>query len=148
MNSLVETYNSLESKYLKISQEYLEVSEEDMDDALQNHTALYAFFGGVLAHAKKVANTAEISFEYAEAEVKEERRDFLTSQGKKATEGALSAHALTISYLRDLKSKVLEAQHKYNLAKNIVTSLDHQKDMLVQMSANKRAEIKMVSDLG
>jgi len=43
---------------------------------------------------------------------------------------------------------VLNAQHRYNLAKNIVTSLDHQKDMLVQMSANKRAEIKMISDLG
>ena len=32
---------------------------------------------------------------------------------------------------------------KYNLAKNLVSSLDHQKDMLVQMSANKRAEIKL-----
>jgi len=148
MNSVIETYNSLENKYLQIAEEYLEISEENMDEALQNHTALYAFFGAVLAYAKKTSNLAEISFEYSEAEVKEERREYLSDLGKKVTEGALSAYALTVPSLRDLKSKVLESQHKYNLAKNILTSLDHQKDMLVQMSANKRAEIKMVSDLG
>ena len=148
MNSVIETYNSLENKYLQIAEEYLEISEENMDEALQNHTSLYAFFGAVLAHAKKTYNKADISFEYAEAEAKEERRESFSSKGKKSTEGALSAYVLTLPHLRDLRSEVLESQHKYNLAKNIITSLDHQKDMLVQMSANKRAEIKMVSDLG
>ena len=148
MNSAIETYNSLENKYLTISKEYLEITEDNMDEALQNHTALYAFFGAVLAYAKKVYNSAEITFEYAEAEVKESRREFLLSQDKKVTEAALSAHVLTLDSIKDLKSQVLESQHKYNLAKNIVTSLDHQKDMLVQMSANKRAEKKLVSDLG
>jgi len=37
--------------------------------------------------------------------------------------------------------------HRYHLAKNIINSLDHQKDMLVQISANKRAETKLVGDI-
>jgi len=147
MNSVIETYNNLENKYLQISKDYLEISEDNMDEALQKHTALYAFFGGVLSYSKKVTNTAEMVFEYAEAEMKEKRREELAGTSKKPTEGALNAYVLTVPSLRELKAKVLNAQHRYNLAKNIVTSLDHQKDMLVQMSANKRAEIKMISDL-
>ena len=50
---------------------------------------------------------------------------------------------LTITELIVLREELLEAQHRYNLARNMLTSLDHQKDMLVQMSANKRAEMKL-----
>jgi len=55
----------------------------------------------------------------------------------------LNAYVLVVQELIDLRDEVLEAEHKYNLARNITTSLDHQKDMLVQMSANKRAEVRL-----
>ena len=147
-NSITDTYEELETKYLAIAKEYLEITEHTMEEALQRHTAIYAFFSAVLAHAKKIHNSAELSYEYAEAEVREDRRQQLVKEGGKTTEGALNTYVKTVPELRELQSKCSQAQHKYNLAKNIVSSLDHQKDMLVQMSANKRAEIKMVSDLG
>ena len=45
--------------------------------------------------------------------------------------------------LVELREGVVDADTKYNLSRNIVSALDHQKDLLVQLSANKRAEMKL-----
>ena len=39
--------------------------------------------------------------------------------------------------------KVNEASFKYTLLKGLVSSLDHKKDMLVQLSSNRRAETNL-----
>tara|TARA_R100000458_G_scaffold9704_1_gene7686 strand:+ start:2191 stop:2631 length:441 start_codon:yes stop_codon:yes gene_type:complete len=143
MNDITEAYDNIKDLYLKFAKDYLSVSDQNMDVCLQKHTSIYAFFGAVLAHAKDVLNDAEADFEYQEALCREARRKELQESGQKATDRALDAYLKTVPSLREQSSVVREAQHKYNLAKNLVSSLDHQKDMLVQMSANKRAEIKL-----
>ena len=40
--------------------------------------------------------------------------------------------------------KVNEAQFKYTLLKGLVSSLEHKKDMLVQLSSNRRAETNLI----
>jgi hypothetical protein len=82
-----------------------------------------------------------------EAKRKELRRSEFLQKGKKATEVSLNGYINTVPEIIELRKKSFEVQHKYNLAKNLITSLEHQKDMLVQMSANRRAEAKMVTDL-
>lgn len=143
MNDIHETYNRIEELYLKITKDYMGFDESGIDEALLKHTAVYAFFGAVLAHAKRVVNREENDYEYEEAKVREERREELKSSGQRATDRALDAFVKTVPSLRDAQSKVQDASHRYNLAKNIVSSLEHQKDMLVQISANKRAEVKL-----
>ena len=81
-----------------------------------------------------------------EAKVKEERRQELTEQGKKATDRALDSYVVTCASVAQAHLTHQEASHKYHLAKNILNSMDHQKDMLVQISANKRAESKLIGD--
>ena len=39
--------------------------------------------------------------------------------------------------------KVNDAQFKYTLLKGLVSSLEHKKDMLVQLSSNRRAETNL-----
>ena len=62
------------------------------------------------------------------------------------TESHLNSYVLVVPDLIEMREGLLEAQQKYNLAKNIINSMDHQKDMLVQLSANKRAEVKLISE--
>ena len=143
MNDITEAYTNIKDLYLKFAKDYLTVSDQNMDVCLQKHTSIYAFFGAVLAHAKDVLNDTEAEFDYQEAIFREARRKDLQEKGMKATDRALDAYLKTVDALRQQAKYVREAQHKYNLAKNLVSSLDHQKDMLVQMSANKRAEIKL-----
>jgi len=123
----------------------LELSDSTMDKALEKHTSVYAFFCAILSYAKRILDEVEVEYEYTEARVKEDRREDQLLKGKKVTEGSLHSYAKMSPKIKELQLEILEAQHKYNLAKNIVASLDHQKDMLVQMSANKRAEINLIS---
>jgi hypothetical protein len=148
MSEITKIYDTLEDKYIEITKNYLEVSEHSMDSALERHTGVFAFFGAVLAYAKRQLDLREIGLEFWMSKAIETRREELKSQGGKVTESALNNYIKSVPSVKEKKEEVSLAQHKYNLAKNIVSSLDHQKDMLVQMSANKRAEAKMVSDLG
>lgn len=146
MNDIYETYDKLEQTYLDITKRYLRIDESSVEKALFQHTGVYAFFGAVLAHAKMKMDEASSSLERGEAEVREDRRAELLGSGKKATDRALDAYVKTVSTVQALERKYRESSHKYHLAKNIMNSLDHQKDMLVQISANKRAETKLIGD--
>jgi hypothetical protein len=144
MNDIETTYCRLEETYVEITKRYLKINESSIETALYQHTGVFAFFGAVLAYAKRELDRATSSYEYEEASVREARRAELVESGKKATDRSLDAYVKTVSTLRAKEKEVEEASHSYHLAKNIVGSLDHQKDMLVQISANRRAEVKMV----
>jgi len=146
MNDIQKTYEHLEDTYLDIVKRYLNVSETNVDTALYQHTGVFAFFGAVLAYAKREMDRAGSARDREEASVREARRAEMVSEGKRATDRALDAYVITVSTVRDKQDKFETSSHKYHLAKNILNSLDHQKDMLVQISANKRAETKLVSE--
>jgi len=147
MNDIQTTYERLEDTYLDITKRYLKVDEINVDKALFQHTGVYAFFGAVLAYAKRELDKASNDFEYEEATCREARRAEMLESGKKATDRALDGHVKTVSTVKEKLRLKEAASYKYHLSKNIVNSLDHQKDMLVQISANKRAESKLVGDL-
>jgi hypothetical protein len=146
MNDVYDTYDNLEKTYLDITKNYLRLDESSVDRALMQHTGVYSFFGAVLAHAKLRLDESATKLERVEATVREDRREELVSSGKKATDRALDAFVKTVTSVQECEESHRLCAHKYNLAKNIINSLDHQKDMLVQISANKRAETKLISD--
>jgi hypothetical protein len=147
MNDIELTYSKLSDTYLDITKSYLTIDDSNVEKALLQHTGVYAFFGAVLAHAKKKSNAVESEYEYEEAKIRESKRREMQEEGKRATDRALDAYVKTVEELRILKQSVNGADHRYNLARNIMHALDHQKDMLVQISANKRAEVKLVGDI-
>ena len=146
MNDIEKTYFHLEDTYLDITKKYLKVDESTIENALFQHTGVYAFFGAVLAYAKREVDRAANDKEREEATVREARRSELVEEGKKATDRALDAYVKTVLSVQGMEDRYEVCTHKYHLAKNIINSLDHQKDMLVQISANKRAETKLVGD--
>jgi len=148
MNDIELTYSKLSDTYMDITKTYLAIDEGNVEKALLQHTGVYAFFGAVLAYAKNRSNVIESEYEYEEAKIREDRRREMQEEGKRATDRALDAYVKTVQDLRTLKRRVNDAEHRYNLARNIMHALDHQKDMLVQISANKRAEVKLVGDIG
>tara|TARA_R110000765_G_scaffold162797_2_gene267581 strand:- start:54 stop:500 length:447 start_codon:yes stop_codon:yes gene_type:complete len=142
-NDILNTYEKLDSQSMNLAEEYLKISDSTMDSAITRHTSVYAFFGSVMAYAKKILDSHDLQLDNMEAQLRENQREELTNMGKKATDRALDGYVKTVPEVQEMKQNVVSAQYKYNLARNIVNSLDHQKDMLVQMSANKRAEIKL-----
>lgn len=146
MNDIEKTYIHLEDTYMDITKRYLKVDETTIENALYQHTGVYAFFGAVLAYAKRELDRSSNEKEREEATVREARRAELVEEGKKATDRALDAYVKTIDSVQGMEDRHEVCAHRYHLAKNIINSLDHQKDMLIQISANKRAETKLVGD--
>jgi len=146
MSDIIETYDKLSDQYLPLVKKYVEIDENDIDKTMSEHSALFAFFGAVLAYAKRVQDSTSTKLDMNEAKHKELRRIELFEKAQKITESHLNSFVLVVPELIELREELLDAQQKYNLAKNILSSMDHQKDMLVQLSANRRAEVKLISE--
>ena len=147
MISIKDVYDNIEDTYMDITKKYIAISEHDFQEAMANHPSTFAFFAGVMAYAKKEVDRANLLFETREAESREARREELLQKGQKATDRALDAYLKTQPELQTLQKGITAKAHKYNLSKNIVSSLDHQKDIIIQLSANKRAEAKLIEQL-
>ena len=147
MINIKEVYDNIEDSYMDITKKYIAISEHNFEEAMGTHPSTFAFFAGVMAYAKKEVDRANLLFETREAESREARREELLQKGQKATDRALDAYLKTQPELQTLQKGISSKAHKYNLSKNIVSSLDHQKDIIIQLSANKRAEAKLIEQL-
>lgn len=147
MINIKDIYDNIEDSYMEITKKYIAISEHNFQEAMGNHPSTFAFFAGVMAYAKKEVDRASLIFETREAEVREDRREELRQSGQKTTDRALDAYLKTQPELQTLRQGITSKAHKFNLCKNIVSSLDHQKDIIIQLSANKRAEAKLIEQL-
>jgi len=146
MNSeIIELYRTFEDEYLSISKKYLQINDSDVETTLMNHSAIYAYFAALLSYAKKVRDETSIKLDKEESDTMAVRKTELESTGTKVTQGALNSYVLSVPELVTTRQKLVTADSKYTLAKSLINALDHQKDCLVQISANKRAEAKLFS---
>ena len=144
-NEIKELYDTFTDEYLTISKKYLQINDSDIEATLMNHSAIYAYFAALLSYSKKVRDNITIKLDKDEADIMSARRASLESVGTKATQGALNSYVLSVPELVSTRQKLVNADSRYTLAKSLLNALDHQKDCLVQISANKRAEAKLFS---
>ena len=144
-NEIKELYNTFADEYLTISKKYLQINDSDIETTLMNHSAIYAYFAALLSYAKKVRDEASIKLDKDESDTMAARRLSQESGGQKVTQGSLNSYVLSVPELVSIRQELVDADSKYTLAKSLINALDHQKDCLVQISANKRAEAKLFS---
>ena len=144
-NEIKELYNTFADEYLTISKKYLQINDSDIETTLMNHSAIYAYFAALLSYAKKVRDEASIKLDKDESNTMAARRLSQESGGQKVTQGSLNSYVLSVPELVSIRQELVDADSKYTLAKSLINALDHQKDCLVQISANKRAEAKLFS---
>jgi hypothetical protein len=144
-NEIKELYDTFTDEYLTISKKYLQIHDSDIESTLMNHSAIYAYFAALLSYAKKVRDDVTIKLDKDEADIMAARRLKLESVGTKVTQGSLNSYVLSVPELVTTRQKLVNADSRYTLAKSLINALDHQKDCLVQISANKRAEAKLFS---
>ena len=80
--NIKDVYNSLEESYMEITKTYISINESNFQDKMVRHPSIFAFFGGVLAYAKREVERVESLFENREAELREERREEVAASGK------------------------------------------------------------------
>jgi hypothetical protein len=143
MNDMQKVYDRLHTSYTLIVEKYLRIDEDNIDGALIRHSADYAFMGAVAAYAKQQNDEFELELIKYEFTLRETKAKELTARGTRATKDAVDTATMSDSELLQKRKVQIEYTYKYSLAKNILNSMEHQKDMLVQISSNRRSEMKL-----
>jgi len=112
-NEIVQLYDTFEDDYLTISKKYLQISEIEIDNTLMNHSAIYAYFAGLLSYAKQVRDELSIELDKQESITMKKRSAELATTGKKVAQTALNSYVLSVPEIVELKNKMYKLQfHK------------------------------------
>ncbi len=126
---------------LEISKHILKIDPENLEPVLSNQAHLFFFFTVALAKIKKEYEFALAEFGRTTYEVREEAEKNPT---RKTTEKYLEIVINSNDRIIKEKKQISELENQLEIMKGLLKSLEHRRDMIVQMSSNKRAETKLV----
>lgn len=136
-------HNCLEldiDKYTEVMREVSKIDTHNINNEMSKHPVIFSHYHGILTFVKKKLDKANLVLEVWQANFEKDLRD-----GPKKSVAQVQALVKSQPEYTSLSEEVIELETIYNLMKSICISLDHKKDMLVQLSANGRMETKLYS---
>jgi hypothetical protein len=133
-----ETFELLNNTVMRIDREYI-------DDEMSKHSLTYTYYNGIYNKHKKQLERMQMEFESTCSLLRSEE-----ARRGKAGGGKIPAHVLD-DYIKSLPeyksgmSKIIDTDEKLGYIKAILDGFQHKKDMMVQISANRRSETKLYS---
>jgi hypothetical protein len=103
---------------------------------------MYSYYSGLSEYANRKSKECANEIEAYESKLKNSARSTLS----KTTVAAIQDYVSTDLDLQDMKKDLEDKTYKYGLLKSLITSMQHRKDLLIQLSANSRAETRMITD--
>ena len=139
--SLLEALEDLTwENYVDIADGITQYDKHAIDDEMTRQASIYSYYQGLLSIAKKKLDDANLELTKFTAQTRKERKE--TSASKQTAKDLDDFVESSEEYYLHTK-RVNDAQFKYTLLKGLVSSLEHKKDMLVQLSSNRRAETNL-----
>lgn len=132
-------------QYHDMCQNLLSISKSNLEDDLTHHSILYAHYHGLLVYVKRILDKMTVAFEQYCAKTKNDELTRNKSSGSKATATYLEDYLKTQEEYITSRNNLIDVEEIYGWLKALCFSLEHKKDMLVQMSANLRSETKLYS---
>jgi hypothetical protein len=126
--------------YKQISSQLLQVNEKEVETELRLQASRYSMYHGLMCRCKAELSEREREAEFISASIREEVRNSSTS---KAPAHALESIVNSNQEYNDKIKEVNEAAFRYEMLKGLTKALEQKKDMLVQISSNNRAEVKL-----
>jgi hypothetical protein len=141
MNTLIETLDDFTwENYKDISDALVNFTDHGVEDEMFRQASIYSYYYGLMSRAKRMLNESSLEItRYAANLRKVSKRESST----KLTAKDLDDIVFGDDYYSELQSSVDEATFKYEMLKGLVRALEQKKDMLQQVSANKREETKL-----
>lgn len=118
------------------------VTELNMDQAMMDQAGLRAYYGALAAYAEGQAARTKAKFEIIEAKLYDEHRKILAASGEKVTEKMVESAVKTDPRWLQGKNVVIEAETIAQVNKGLTFSLADRRDMLIQLGADRREEMK------
>ena len=118
------------------------ISEVNIDSCMFEQASLRAYYGQQAAMAEAQASRMKAKFETIEASLYDEHRKAFAASGEKTTEKMVENAVKMDRRWLSAKNLVIEAESIASINKNLVMSLSDRKDMLIQIGADRREEMK------
>ena len=119
------------------------VDEVGLEVALSMLPSIYGYLACLLSESKEKMDLAEVELEQQEARLRKDIRESMKKQGAKITEKTLDAEVVCSAEYIEKRVDFIEATTKYNTMRNLLTTIEYKKDMVIQISANTRNEKKL-----
>jgi len=140
--SLLEAFEDLTwENYVDIADAVTQFDKHEIDAELARQASVYSYYQGLLSMSKKNLDEANLTLTTYMAQTRKDKKT--RSYPKKLTAKDLDDYVESSDEYSMYSKEVTDASFKYTLLKGLVSALDHKKDMLVQLSSNRRAETNL-----
>lgn len=129
--------------YQEVCDKIMAIDKHNMDEELANHAVVYAHYHGLLIHVERIMDRLSLQFDQYKAITKNEEISRNKNNGGKVTVTYLEDYVISQDEYKTKQEEIFELQEIFGWLKAITTSLEHKKDMLIQLSANHRSETKL-----
>lgn len=131
--------------FLEADEHHLVIDDTSLDKELALQAARYMFFGEKAILAEREFDLFKQKISQIKSEVeKKYRASFLSSGAKAPTERMVEAELNSNPSLVSLEHQLLQLKGKRDVAKLLKESMWMRKDLLIQMSIAKRAEMESI----
>ena len=134
----METYN-------EICQRITKIDRTNMDVELSRHASHYSYYSAMQDLCKRRLDDGNLELTMYMARTRKLRIEECVGSTKKPTAKDLDDFVLSQGEYGRLALEINELTLKYNMLRSLVQSLGQKKDLLVQLSANMRAEKNIYS---
>lgn len=118
----------------------VEFNVNDLDTATQKHAALFVHYSDLARLAARQYARMDAAFEILEAQLNNVWRIKLKEDNPKATEAMIESAVKSDKRWWIAKNRVIDAKAIHDLAKTAPEAFSQRKDMIVQISVDRRKE--------
>ena len=126
--------------YKDISDAVVKFDEFNIENEMFRQASVYSYYYGLMGAAKKQMNDLDTELVRLSSVL---RRDYKENSTSKLTAKDLDDLVFSHADYIQATGACNEASFKYELLKGLVRALEQKKDMIQQVSANKREETKL-----
>lgn len=112
----------------------------DLDNAIRQHAALFVHYADLARLARRQFERMKATAEVLESKLYAIHREAMAAEGKKPTEGAIDAAVKTDPRWFATQQKMIDSRAIYDLASDAREAFSQRKDMLIQVSVDRRKE--------
>jgi len=139
-DQLTKIYHELTwDSYVAIANAITEIEKDDLEHELLVQARMYSYWCGLLNRAKKDYDKAKRLLESTEAVAK----NTLLKEGSKLSDKKLESLIKSEETYIKKQEGLERAAEKLGYFQSLVKALEHRKDMLVQISSNRKTELKL-----
>jgi len=141
MHELIESLDEFTwENYKDISDALVQFNDHSVEDEMFRQASIYSYYYGLMSMAKKMVNERNLHLTRFMSQLRKEAKQ---QTMKKLTSKDLDDLVFADEQYQTQHNSLDEAIFKYELLKGLVRALEQKKDMLQQVSANKREETKL-----